>query len=172
MAISLYEKFTGVDWQRIAYSFGTCMVMLCLCTGVLNMFVGVSFELSLFLIVTGLVIAIWEMPTLFVFIPQCTTVTEFAAGESSTLKLNIPAARSVLYLCLSFLFMHGSVTSIIIGLAFLVSSALYLFAHINVVSDTHDGTTNSGIRAPYQMPPGSESSTLESKLNVAGFGTF
>jgi hypothetical protein len=171
MTISLYEKFTGIDWERIAGSAGTALVLICLSAGVLDAFLGGSFQNSFFLLLVGLVTAIWEMPSLFVFIPQCASATEFA---TTALKLSVPAARAVVYLLLAFLFLRGSASDIIVGLVFLVCSMLNIFAQINFHSDLQDGTANAGgapAAAASSEHADSKQELLEKK-KTPGFGTF
>lgn len=137
MTITLLEKFTGVDWVNIAKAAGTGLVLVCLSGGILDMFLAGSFQNSFFLLLVGLVIAIWELPTLYIFIPQCSVVVEYAM---STLKLDIPAVRAFVYILLSFPFLRGSASCVVVGLALFACSILNVFAQVNIHSDLQDIT--------------------------------
>ena len=161
MTISLYEKFTGVDWQRMANSGGMGAVVLCLVGGVLEVFVGSGFSKGISLVVVGIAISTWEAPFIFACIPPCGGVIERA---HSIFRLHYPATRAFIYLLLAILFFHGPVLLILIGIFFLVISILNAFAHVNLLSDLADGTVQSA----------SESGLLEASDHSRnpGFGTF
>jgi len=143
MTLSLYERFTGYDWEGFASNTGTFLVLMCLSAGILEFFVGGNVLISISLLLAGLVTAIWEMPQLFILVPQCIALTEMAM---TTLKMSIPVTRAVVYLVLAILFLHGATaSSVVVGFTFLVSSALNIFAQINFMSDLEDGTANIGV---------------------------
>lgn len=167
MTISFREKFTGYHWEAIAKSVGASLVFVCLGAGVLGFFTKGSLLNSTFLIFVGLVTAIWEIPSSYIFIPQCEAVTEFALTR---LKLCIPAVRAALYLMLAVICLFGKgFYSTPVGVAFLISSMLNLFAQVNVMSDLQDGTASGGVKSSSQH--GLLGEGMEAK-KTPGFGTF
>ena len=171
MTISLYEQFTGINWQSIANNAGTGLVLICLGAGIFDMFVGGHFLISFLLVLVGLLIACWELPAFFVFIPQSIQVTDFLIN---TLKLNVPATRAVVYLLLAILFLHGSASCVFVGLVFLVCSILNVFAQLNFQSDLADGTIPAAVPLSEAAASGQELLDKKNKQSdkQTGFGTF
>jgi hypothetical protein len=171
MTLSLYERFTGFDWEGSAQRAGVCLVLACFAGAALGMLVG-GVAASSSLLLAGLLTALWELPQLYSLVPQCAAATEFA---SSTLKMNLPWARAVVYFVAAALFLHGTTsTCIVVGLAFLVCCGLNVCAQINVMSDLHDGTANVGGGSGRAEEGLLSSSGGQNGGSVAttGFGTF
>lgn len=166
MSISWYEEFIGHDWERYSKlsSKATCCAAVAL--GAISIFLGFSMAVSVWTLLSGVLIAIWEFPFIFYLIPN------FEAGKTflmETVNLKYEEARAILFCGLAIFTMMKSTPCMVVGMMLVVSAVLLVFASINRRADAAAAAAGG----PSAKTPDSSSHGDSSLLGAASkFGTF
>ena len=135
---SLYEQFTGQDWERGSLLFGQIATAGCVVTSIISMALGYNIGVGIWTLLVGLIIAIWETPIVYSCIPKCEDIRK---TTEEVVYMGKPLVRAFLYVLLSILCYTQKTICIAAGILLNLSSLLYIFAAINARADAIDGLT-------------------------------
>lgn len=139
MSISYYDQFTGIDWERYGTISGQVTAGSCLLLSIVSMILGGKVAIGIYTLFVGLFISIWELPQMYVCIPQAPQARNLFENN---LQLKRPSVRAVVYILISTYTFVGNSLCVAAGILLIISSILYLFAAINRRSDDNDGLTD------------------------------
>lgn len=135
---SYYELFTGENWAGASENGGKLACGACLVVGISSLVFGYNVGIGIWTLFVGLLIAVWEVPLVYVLIPRCEDL-RVSIVERAGLRLPLP--RAVLYVALSILCYSKATLCIIAGLFLDISALLYIFAFVNRMDDQSSGLT-------------------------------
>lgn len=135
---SYYEVFTGQNWGGASENGGRLACAACLVVGCASLALGYNVGVGLWTLFVGLLIAVWEVPLIYVLIPRCEDL-RVSLVEQAFLKK--PLARAALYVALSILCYTKGTLCVLAGLFLDMSALLYIFAFVNRLDDISSGLT-------------------------------
>lgn len=150
MSLSFYDQFTGNDWQRYSLISSKITCIGCIGIGIIALFTGSGILISLWTILSGLLIAVWEYPIIFRMVPNFDSFKEHLMKK---LFLQYEEARAVLLIILSSVCFINTTICLICGLMLIVTAILYGFAAINRRSDEQDGMLSTDDGMGYEQIP-------------------
>eukprot|EP01038_Epipyxis_sp_PR26KG_P009174 gene9174-12372_t len=171
MSITLYEKFTGTDWNRYAKTAARVSCISSFAIAILSLLFGYSVLIGIWTICVGVVLSIWEFPIIFTCITSFEQIKELLTEK---LYLKYEEAKVLLYFSLSIFCYFYSSLCIIAGLILDITAVLFIFAAINRRADAADGLSqNIDEELPYEPKVNTITSTAQSLLGASNkFGTF
>jgi hypothetical protein len=169
MSISLYEGFVGIDWVRYSNTTGKVATLACFGLGLLDIFLRLSFLAALWTIFAGYILAIWEFPFIYLFIPKFNEIQTFIL-ESLYLKYQEAKAAVCIFLG-AFSFTHFGFSTLA-GAILLCAGVLFIFGAINRRADELDGLRSDA--SPYEHPTSGyrQGNAPQTLLFASKFGTF
>ncbi len=168
---SLYENFVGNDWARYSALASKVSCVGSVVIGVISILLGFSFLIGFWTLFCGLLLAIWEFPSVFRCIPRFDEVENFLMEKC---RLKFEETKAGLYVALSIICYWWMTPCMAAGMLLDLTGLLFAFAAINRRVDEADGSSrppqqSSSSSANKYVPPGTSGSTL---LNASNFGTF
>lgn len=135
MSVSWYDQFTGIPWDIYSKISGQAAAASAVIISLISTVFGWSVIEGLYTLTVGLMIAIWELPTLYICIPQSARVRAFF---EDTLFIKLAGVRAILYVLLSIFMFVRETLCITVGILLLITSILLIFTAINNYSDRTD----------------------------------
>jgi len=163
--ITWYEEFIGHDWERYSKlaSKATCVAAVAI--GAVSLFLGFSQAVSVWTLLSGVLMCVWEFPFIFYIIPNFETAKTFLLD---TVYLKYEEAKAALYFGLAIFCFMKATPCVVAAIMLCISAVLMVFASINRRADAAAGTTT-----PRASADTSSHSTDNSLLGAASkFGTF
>ena len=145
----LFEQFTGNDWARYAAVVSKATCVASIGVAIVSMVFQFSFLIGFWTLFSGLVLAIWEFPFIFVLIPNFEKAKTFLMED---FKLKYEESKALLYFMLSIFCYWYSTPCMAAGILLDISSILFVCAAINRRTDAANGTqTNSNEKGLYSQ---------------------
>jgi hypothetical protein len=135
MSVSWYDQFTGIPWDIYSKIAGQVTTASAIVISLVSTVFGWSVLEGIYTLFVGLLIAIWELPTLYVCIPQSAVVRSFF---EDTLFFRLSSVRALVYVILSIFMFMKETLCIAVGALLLITSILLIFTAINNYSDRTD----------------------------------
>eukprot|EP01041_Mallomonas_annulata_P011049 gene11049-23104_t len=135
MPIGYHEQFTGTDWEKYSGVAGKITTIACFTISVISMIMKYNVGTGIWTLLVGLVIAIWEIPTIYYCIPNFDKAKEVCL---ETLRLKHPSLRGILYILLSIMCFTNKTPCIAVGILLILTSILYAFTAYNAYHDSND----------------------------------
>lgn len=136
MAISLADRFAAVDWARAANLSGQISCIACIMISTFAILF--NFERTIFMhfgvliwtLLSGLLIAVWEIPFIYSAIPNCIKLKNTFLDD---LYVRLPIVRTIMYTFLALFMLVGGSTTIFVlpGIALFLSAILYAITALN-----------------------------------------
>lgn len=135
MSISAWDHFLGIDWERISQisSKGTCVG--CVGVGVMHFVFNQGFGMGLWILLSGLVLAVLEFPGVFIFIPGFDGYREYMLERMLMKQDEVKALMCFLFSILCF---RGTALAMLAGLALLLTAIFFGFSAVNKRVDASD----------------------------------
>lgn len=164
--LTLYEQFTGYNWEKFSKIIGESCPLVCIGSGILAKAFPqtYNFTISMWAILVGMFLAIWEMPMLVVFIPK---IDDIRTVFLDKFQIKRHLMRAILYWLLSLTLWKVRSFTLAAALYLDISAILYVFAYINQRSDAADG-----IRSTDTGEGEDDEEAKQSMLASTKFGTF
>lgn len=177
MSLTPYEQFLGHDWCRYSgiASKATCIGTACI--GVASILFGYSFWLGFLSLYIGSVMAIWEFPFIYFFIPK---FDQFQTYLMEKLYFKTDEVKAICCILLSVMTYISPSLVILSGIMLDVTALLYIFAGINRRQDAKDGVINDvEQQKPYEQKVPTTAAAFTASTVTQGllgkngrFGTF
>ncbi|RYH22138.1 hypothetical protein EON65_19685 [archaeon] len=176
MPISYYDQFIGNDWARYSKIMGKVATLSCFAFGLIDLILGISTLAALWTILAGFVLAIWEIPFIFILFPRFKEFQTYLL-ENCYVKFEETKAAVCLFLGL-FCFTHFGFTTLA-GIVLLMTAVAFACAAVNRRADEAAGLRRDS--TPFEYPEDmkwggggvDQPQTTQSLLSAASkFGTF
>jgi len=165
-ALSLFEMFTGYNWESMSKQVGQLTPLICIGSAFTASFFPetYNFTVSLWCSCIGALLCVWELPVALWFVPKIDEI-KYVFLEKFQMKKHL--IRALVYVLLSWTLWHVPTFCIMGAFSLDVSAILYVFAYINARSDAADG-----IRPTDTGEGGGDEEAGQAMLSSSRFGTF
>ena len=124
-----------MNWETYSETLSKSMPSLLVIIAIVSMVLQYSARIGIYTLFIGLVVAIWESPTVYMCVPQMETLNRFLQNR---LYFKKPFIRAIVYILLSIVTFVDKTFCILAGILMLLNAIFLFFTAFISKSDVID----------------------------------